>query len=166
MKNILLILCVLFALSCEKESTKVTTSTTQDVALSKKKNPVPPPVWKDSIVKVSGTWGLTYDTSICGYLIFRWNPVKPVSTDSVKAGNYGLYIGPDPFASGLCSGYLNTPNTILYYLYGAGCALQPDSTYKIGLGYSVMDWRTYTNTLYLSDSIMVHTGRGIWNCGN
>jgi hypothetical protein len=171
MKNTLLLLFALLVFSCEQETPKATPPITEEVVMKKRNNngngnnPTPTPITlRDTIVKVSGTWGLSYDTSICGYLIFRWNPVKPLSTDSTKVGNYGLYIGPDPYASGYCSGYLNTPNTILYYLYGAGCALQPDSTYKIGLGYSVVNYKNYTHTLYLADSITVRTGRGIWQC--
>lgn len=113
-----------------------------------------------------GNWNVTWDTSTCGFLIMRWDDIKPATTnmlDSVYISNYGLQVEPNPAT---CAGVAVCLTNLFWTKYGSTCAVTPSSTLQIRIG-----WAKYDNTRkvcdkYFSEWVTVYTGQRYEICNN
>lgn len=88
----------------------------------------------------SRDFGITVDTTICGVVIFKWNPqagFNPVTDTCYTVARY-YYIGFENVGHtngcGPNGGSVSSTNSY-YYMLGAGCSLFPSYTYKVYITY-------------------------------
>ena len=162
MKNTLLsLLAIVMMASCTEPIQEVETAepTVQTTMLERGKKNTPPPIVFTPVYVDSTDWNITYDTSLCGYLILRWTD----QNRPVGASNYFFVVNPQ--ATGCAGGLFSTTNS-LYYQYGWGCSFWTNNTYSVSIRYT---WRDSANAkifVYTSKAATVKTGRGIWDCNN
>lgn len=87
-------------------------------------------------------WGLTADTSVCGFVIIRWPAQAKFSpVDSCTAA--GQYLVSTTTISGFttgspCAGNVTFTNAY-YYQLGSGCSMWPGGEYAINVSYLERD---------------------------
>jgi hypothetical protein len=112
--------------------------------------------WTVNIIE--GDWDVTWDTSVCGFLIMRWDDVKPTTTtlsDSVYISDYGLEVDPIPST---CPGVAVCLTNLFWTKYGTTCAIKPSSTYRIRIGWARYDKTREVCDKYFSEWVDVTTG--------
>jgi hypothetical protein len=112
--------------------------------------------WTVNIIE--GDWDVTWDTSVCGFLIMRWDDVKPATTtlsDSIYISNYGLEVDPIPST---CPGVAVCLTNLFWTKYGTTCAIKPSSTYRIRIGWARYDKTREVCDKYFSEWVDVTTG--------
>jgi hypothetical protein len=87
-------------------------------------------------------WGITVDTTTCGYVILRWPPqpkFTPVDSCTI-AGRYLVATATisGPTTGSPCAGNYTFTNAY-YYLLGSGCSMWPGGEYRILLSYLERD---------------------------
>jgi len=106
------------------------------------------------------TWGITVDTTTCGYVILRWPPQPKFSpVDSCTAAG-AYYVATAPIDGGYntsCAGNLTYSNAY-YYLLGSGCSMWPGKEYRILLSYLERDTLEKKLRWHYSEPVQFKTG--------
>ena len=106
------------------------------------------------------TWGITVDTTTCGYVILRWPPQPKFSpVDSCTAAG-AYYVATAPIDGGYntsCAGNLTYSNAY-YYLLGSGCSMWPGREYRILLSYLERDTLEKKLRWHYSEVVQFKTG--------
>lgn len=106
-------------------------------------------------------WGITVDTTVCGFVILRWPPQSKFSpVDSCSAA--GKYYVATTFVSGIstgspCAGNVTSTNSY-YYQLGSGCSMWPASEYRILISYLERDTDAKVLRWHYSEPVTVKTG--------
>ena len=120
------------------------------------------PEWQ--VIEVSQTWNVTWDTSVCGFLIMKWDDVKPATTnmlDSVYISDYGVQPEPIPTT---CGGAGVCLTNLFWTKYGMTCAIKAEQQYSIRFGYARYDNVNHICTKYFSEWVHITTGVSIEKC--
>lgn len=122
-------------------------------------------------IQTTGGWNFTADTSICGYLIIRWDaqPYFKFVVDSCNPslGKYFTSVNAvvyDPISAG-CAGNYTTTNT-MYYTYGAGCSIWGGNReYDLYVQYYSRDTSLKKTFVYVAPPFRFTSGlKSVWNC--
>lgn len=114
------------------------------------------------VIEVNGTWNVTYDTSVCGFLIMKWDDQnRPADTDSLKVSDYGLEVVPRP---SYCAGEAVCLTNLFWTKYGMTCAIRSEQEYDIRFGWAKYDNTNKVCTKYFSEWVHVYTGVAIEKC--
>lgn len=111
-------------------------------------------------------WNVTWDTSVCGFFIMRWDAVKPATTnmlDPVYISDYGIAVDPMPSNCGSVAICLTN---LFWTKYGSTCAVTPNSTLRIRVGWARYDNVNKVCDKYFSEWVTVRTGQRIDQCSN
>jgi len=111
-------------------------------------------------------WNVTWDTNTCGFLIMRWDAVKPATTnmlDSVYISDYGLQSDPIPAT---CPAIAVCLTNLFWTKYGSTCAIYASNTYKIRVGWARYDNVNKVCDKFFSEWVTVHTGQRYDICNN
>ena len=105
-------------------------------------------------------WGITVDTTVCGFVILRW-PAQPKFSpvDSCTAAG-AYYVATTPVVGTYntsCAGNLTYSNAY-YYLLGSGCSMWPDKEYRIQLSYLERDTLNKVLRWHYSEVVQFRTG--------
>jgi hypothetical protein len=174
MKNLTLIICLLLFAACMKhkdELSNVSPVIAEDANLRKfnpnaggangngNGNNQPTTEWKK--IEMSPTnWNMKFDTSICGWLILRWDDQnRPVSTADVEVTPYRIVVTPRD-----CPYSADCLTNLFYMKYGTSCMMKPSTDYQMQAAYVITDKVNYTITYYYSTPIAVRTGVWEWEC--
>jgi len=106
----------------------------------------------------STDWNITVDTTVCGFVIIRWDaqPGFVAYTDSCNAIHGYYYVNIQPRANS-CAGTAVTTNAF-YYQLGSGCSMWPNNTYTVNLTWVKRDVATQKNIWYTSTAKTFATG--------
>jgi len=107
----------------------------------------------------STDWNISVDTTICGFVIIRWDaqPGFVAYTDSCNAIHGYYYVNIQPRANS-CAGSAVTTNAF-YYQLGSGCSMWPNNTYTVNLTWVKRDTVTQKNIWYTSTAKTFATGK-------
>jgi hypothetical protein len=170
MKKLALILFVLFA-SCE--TSEITPSTVSNEKRGGNgggggNNPNSPNYnpcsWTSQYTNATAPqefWGLTADTSVCGFVIIRW-PSQPKFTPVDSCTAAGAYYVATTTVSGFttgspCAGNLTYSNAY-YYQLGSGCSMWPGGEYIIQISYLERDTTNKVLRWHYSEGIQFKAG--------
>ena len=109
-------------------------------------------------------WNVTWDTSVCGFFIMRWDDVKPATTnmlDSVYITDYGIGVEP---ISPTCAGVAVCLTNLFWTKYNSSCAVKASSTYQIRAAWSRYDNVNKVCDKYFSEWVTVTTGQRLDQC--
>jgi hypothetical protein len=105
-------------------------------------------------------WGITVDTTICGFVILRWpQQAKFSPVDSCTAAG-AYYVATTPVVGTYntsCAGNLTYSNAY-YYQLGSGCSMWPDKEYRIYLSYLERDTVNKVLRWHYSEGVQFKTG--------
>lgn len=146
MKHISILLFVLFA-SCGKTDIQPTNVSNEKRGGGNNPNSpnYNPCSWTSQYTNATAPqeyWGITVDTSICGFVILRWPAQAKFSpVDSCTAA--GQYFVSTNTVSGPSTGYPCAGNVTFtnayYYQLGSGCSMWSGGEYRIQLSYLERD---------------------------
>lgn len=113
-----------------------------------------------------GNWNIVWDTSVCGFFVMRWDAVKPATTnfsDPIYISDYGIAVDPMPSNCGSVAICLTN---LFWTKYGSTCAVTPNSTLRIRVGWARYDNVNKVCDKYFSEWVTVRTGQRIDQCSN
>jgi len=114
-------------------------------------------------------WNAVADTSLCGYLIIRWdaqpNFSPVVDSCNTLLGKYFISFTPIVPDGMVCAGTYSTTNSY-YYIYGAGCSLWGgNKEYLMSIYYYQRDSVNRVTKSYSNQVFRFTTGaKNIWEC--
>jgi len=114
-------------------------------------------------------WNAVADTSLCGYLIIRWdaqpNFSSVVDSCNTLLGKYFISITPVVPDGMNCAGTYSTTNSF-YYIYGAGCSIWGgNKEYLMSIYYYQRDTTNKVTRAYSNQLFRFTTGaKNIWEC--
>ena len=108
-------------------------------------------------------WNITVDTTVCGFVILRWDaqPKFVAGSDGCTiAGQYLVAtaaLDPSGSTGSPCAGNVTTTNAY-YYQLGSGCSMWPGKEYRIGLSYVEKDTVNKKLIWHYSQPVQFFTG--------
>lgn len=128
-----------------------------------------PCTWVSQYTTVNNTsllenWNITVDTSVCGFVILRWDaqPKFVAGSDGCTiAGQYLVAtaaLDPSGSTGSPCAGNVTTTNAY-YYQLGSGCSMWPGKEYRIGLSYLEKDTVNKKLIWHYSQPVQFFTGK-------
>ena len=127
-----------------------------------------PCTWVSQYTTVNNTsllenWNITVDTSVCGFVILRWDaqPKFVAGSDGCTiAGQYLVAtaaLDPSGSTGSPCAGNVTSTNAY-YYQLGSGCSMWPGKEYRIGLSYLEKDTVNKKLIWHYSQPVQFFTG--------
>lgn len=126
-----------------------------------------PCTWVSQYTTISNlpqeNWGITVDTSVCGFVILRWTaqPKYVAGNDGCTiSGKYLVATSPVDPSGGTgspCAGNI-TPTNSYYYQLGSGCSMWPGKEYRISLSYLEKDTVAKQLIWHYSETVQFFTG--------
>jgi hypothetical protein len=106
-------------------------------------------------------WGITVDTTTCGFVILRW-PAQPKFSPVDSCTTAGRYYISTTTINGLstgspCAGNYTFTNSY-YYQLGSGCSMWPGGEYRIGISYLERDTTAKVLRWHYSEGVQFKTG--------
>ena len=127
-----------------------------------------PCTWTSQYTTVNNTsllknCNITVDTTVCGFVILRWDaqPKFVAGSDGCTiAGQYLVAtaaLDPSGSTGSPCAGNVTTTNAY-YYQLGSGCSMWPGKEYRIGLSYVEKDTVNKKLIWHYSQPVQFFTG--------
>ena len=106
-------------------------------------------------------WGITVDTTVCGFVILRW-PAQPKFSPVDSCTAAGAYYVATTTISGYttgspCAGNLTFTNAY-YYQLGSGCSMWPGGEYLIQVSYLERDITNKVLRWHYSEPVQFKAG--------
>jgi hypothetical protein len=166
MKQFLIILILLSATTAQAQKRKkTTTTTTTTTTVVPSTNPdYWPLVWVSNV-----DMNISYDTTICGMVNFKWNQQPNFSTQrDTKYTNLGYYYlrsTPITYTPQYpCNGGMYSTTNSYYYTLNSGCSFTGNHSFEFTITYYWKDDANEQIVGYASKPIIVTTGRNQWEC--
>jgi hypothetical protein len=159
MKQFLIILILLSATTAQAQKGKRKATTTTTTTLVTDTNPCAY-TSEYTYANVGETWNLTVDTSICGFIIMKWDAQPMTPQDGcTPAGRYMVSV---TNISGATTGYpcgggVSYTNNY-YYQLGSGCSMWAGGEYKVMLSYVENDRENKVLRWHFSESVQFKAG--------
>lgn len=170
MKKLIFIFAALVLSSCEQGSDIASVTPKADPTGRKRGQTNTCPTYVD-VNMTAANFNITADTSICGMVVFRWDPqagFNPVTdTCYTTARYYYINIAPVGHTNGCIGGGSISSTNTYYYTMGAGCSIFPSYTYSVSVSYVEHNNALQKNIWHYSTPITFTAGtRAPWlnNC--